>query len=564
MGIWGYSSDAPEVAHHDSGAALIADGRVLAAVNEERFTRNKNEGRWPQASIRYVLDEAALDIKDVALVGMAGLSPLPRAVVMGTELLRAFLRTGSFLPNRWLYALLTAKKLRRVPPAGTRCGVRFVDHHTAHAASAFFTSGFERAAVVTLDGIGDSAWCGGVWRAQGTRLECLRRFTGYASPGLLYSYVTKSFGFRPARHEGKVTGLAAYGDPERLLPEFRGCLSYCNRRLYSDFIPTLFRARVDAEWESSWIDRLLDSHSREDIAAALQRHTEEIVVAIVKDAVEDTGLEDVAVAGGVFANVAVNRKVRENISGRLWIHPNMGDGGLGLGAACFAARTHVSFPDVFLGPSPSPAEEPRPPDFIPKNPARFLAEAVAAGRVVGVVRGRMEYGPRALGHRSIFVKADDASINESLNRRLKRTEFMPFAPIMTETAARRFLRNWNPGDRPSRFMTITYDVTEDCRRAAPAVVHVDGTARPQVVSGDEDPFLKEFLEEYGRLAPGGSGSYGGGAGTEIVVNTSFNVHEEPIVCSVEDALRSLERGAVDLVLTDKGVYGSPAEWEEIS
>jgi len=189
LGIWGYSSDVPDVAHHDSGAAIVAGGRVLAAVNEERITRRKNEGRWPVESIRTVLELANLDPDEIETVALAGLKPLPRAALMIRELAGLARDTGILLPNRWFYALLTAKKLQRQGPHGIPAPVVFAAHHDAHAASAYFTGPFERCAVVTLDGIGDSAHCGAVYRAENGTLTRIRTFTGYASPGILAVFV---------------------------------------------------------------------------------------------------------------------------------------------------------------------------------------------------------------------------------------------------------------------------------------------------------------------------------------------------------------------------------------
>jgi carbamoyltransferase len=551
LGIWGYSSDVPEVAHHDSGAAIVIDGRIVAAMNEERITRRKNEGCWPTASIAAVLELAGLRPNEVEAVAMAGRTPLARAGIMVRELIRNGRRTGHWLPNRWLYALLTAKKIRRHGPAGFSAPVFFIGHHEAHAASAYYTAPFEEGAVVTLDGIGDSAVCGGVWSASSRGLRPIRSFSGYASIGLLYSAVTKAFGFRPARHEGKITGLAARGDASRLIEEFRSRLHYRDRHLESRAVSELFRSRVDADWGTGWIDELLDRHSREDIAAALQLHTEEIAVAIARDALADTGKTNIALAGGVFANVRVNQRIREITPGGIWIHPNMGDGGLAAGAALAIGGGRRPFEDAYLGDEPGPIPE----EMVarlrmqirrgPETPA-LIADAVAKGYIVGRAGGRMEYGPRALGNRTIFASADDPTINTTLNDRLRRTEFMPFAPIMTEAAAAKYLVGWRPEDHASRFMTITYNVTEAAHRDAPAVVHVDGTARPQVVAPRHGQ-LHRILVEYGKRT-----------GKEIMINTSFNIHEEPIVRTAEDALRSLEEGAVDAVAIEETLLAPPA------
>lgn len=553
LGIWGYSSDAPDVLHHDSGAALIVDGVVKAAISEERLTRVKSEGRWPSRSIAEAISIAGIKPSDIDAVALAGMPPLARSRAMLGELWSNYRATGQWLPERWLYAALTAKKLRRKGPVDIGAPVTFVSHHDAHAASAYYTAPFDKCAVVTLDGIGDSTHSGAVYRVESERLVPVRYFSGYASIGIFYSYVTKAFGFRPARHEGKITGLAAHGDSEILINDFRDRLRYENGRLVSDFVPRLFRSGVDALWETSWIDRLMDYHRREDIAAALQRHTEELCAAVVRDATRDTGCENAALAGGVFANVRVNQRVRQAIPGAVWIHPAMGDAGLALGAALHVHGSQVDFQHAYLGSDVGELTS-KPPagtdSWRMENAslvARVIARACRQGRIVGYASGRMEYGPRALGHRTIFASAEDATINDTLNARLRRTEFMPFAPIMTEAAARRFLIDWTQPiveDFASRFMTITYDVTDECRTLCPAIVHVDGTARPQVLPAEAGT-LRDILLEYGKLS-----------GVEVLINTSFNIHEEPIVRTANDAMRSYREGAVDLLVIGNTAYGA--------
>lgn len=556
LGIWGWSSDEPDAPHHDSGAAIVADGRILAAVNEERITRRKCEGRWPEASIEAALRLAGVAEREVGLVALAGRAPVPRAALMTRMVLETARETGVLLSNRLLYAALTAKKIRRLGPPGFAAPTVCVGHHEAHAAAAFFTGPWDTATVVTLDGIGDQAVCGGVWCGARGRLEPLRSFNGHYSPGLLYSFVTRCFGFQPSRHEGKVTGLAAYGDPAACLGDFERLVEYdaARRRPFSRHVPLLLRAGSYDAWRIPLFDEMAERATREEIAAALQRRLEDLAARLVADAVAETGSGRVALAGGVFANVRVNQRIAEipGVEG-VWIHPNMGDGGLAAGAALAAERAAEEsagraprppepLPHVFLGPAYGEAEceaalraagvpFERPPDV-----EAAAAGALAAGRIVGRFAGGMEYGPRALGHRTILASAADRTINDWLNKRLKRTEFMPFAPSLLEEDAPLYLEGWRSDDAAARFMTITYRCTDRARRAAPAVVHVDGTARPHVVRRRDDPAYHRLIETYKGLT-----------GEGILINTSFNVHEEPIVMSPGDAVRSLQRGAVDLL-----------------
>lgn len=559
LGIWGWSSDEPQAEHHDASAAVVRGGEVVAAVAEERITRRKNEGRWPEAAIAEVLRLSGVAPEEIACVALAGRTPLSRAAAMLREVGRAFFRHHVVLGNRVRYALATGKKLRRHGPPEIPAPVVCVPHHLAHAASAYFTAPFPEATVLTLDGIGDSAECGGVFVGTAGTLRPVRYFSGYDSPGILYAYFTRCFGFRPARHEGKVLGLSARGDPERLAAEFTRLLSYDERTggPRSPFVARLFRAGTEADWNGSFLGRfdrslsgLLDRGRREDIAAALQRTVEGVVEKIAARAVRDAGIPRLALAGGVFANVRINQILREHVAREIWIHPAMGDAGLAAGAALWAAARAARargtllrprpMPDVFLGTEIGEADAESAlraagvPFERPADLPERVAQAILSRRIVGWARGRMEYGPRALGHRTILAAADDPRVNDELNRRLRRNDFMPFAPVLPEETAPRLLEGWRYRDAPSRFMTITYHVTDEAKKRIPAAVHVDGTVRPQVLARATEPDLHEVLARVLRRS-----------GMPALINTSFNIHEEPIVRTAEDAVRAARAGAVD-------------------
>lgn len=554
LGIWGYSADSPANAH-DSGAAVIRDGRILSAVSEERFSRRKIDGRYPFEAIRQALRLAGVTPAQIDQIALAGLSPRRRALKMLKYIWKTYSETGILMPNRILYALLTAKKIRRTVPAELH-GKKIVcvDHHLAHAASAYYTCPWEDATVVTLDGIGDSATCGMVCKGVQGGLHQLFECNGYYSPGIFYSFITKRFGFSVSKHEGKITGLAAYGNADAAYGRIGDIITYRADRhdFYSDYVPKLFQVQTYVDWELPVIDELLDEVAREDVAAALQRLTEEVVCAYVRDAVALSGIPRVVLSGGVFANVKVNQRVRElECVEDVYVHPNMGDGGLSVGAAlCLWANARkdpnkTTLPNfletVYLGPSFSDDEirsalnehgvSYRRSECVEEEIARWVFQ----NRIVGRFAGRMEYGPRALGNRSILAAPVDKGINDWLNQRLKRTEFMPFAPSILEEDAAEFLAGWKPSQAAARFMTMTYDVLELGRRT-PAVVHVDNTARPQVVRRQDNPSFHRIISEYKKLS-----------GLPLLINTSFNVHEEPIVCTPEDAIRSFLAGSVDVL-----------------
>ena len=375
------------------------------------------------------------------------------------------------------------------------------------------------------------------------------------SPGILYSFITKAFGFRPARHEGKITGLAAYGDPDTCVADFRALLGYdaSRHRFFSRHIPTLFRPGSEDLWSIPLISDLLNRLEHKDIAAGLQQVLEETVVSMVRDALDQTGIRDVALAGGVFANVKLNQRIREiDGIGDIYVHPGMGDEGLMVGAAYLGEQWLSGARDqkaersvlehVYLGPEPDD-------DLIREAAAREglqakpvdsiedrIAELLSEGKVVGRFTGKMEYGPRALGNRSILADPTDPAINAWLNKKLKRTEFMPFAPSIMEDYAADYLVGWQANQTPSRYMTMTYDVFAERQEDCKAVVHVDGTARPQVVRRQDNPSFHRILEAYRERT-----------GLPLLVNTSFNIHEEPIVCTAEDAVRAYVAGSVDIL-----------------
>jgi carbamoyltransferase len=351
--------------------------------------------------------------------------------------------------------------------------------------------------------------------------------SGLAAVNTFYSRVTEHLGFTPLRHEGKVTGLAAYATaPEALLAHLRTKLRVEDGR----FVRENYALPVDRGFF-----RALDRWSREEVAAGAQQVLEEAVVAWVRHRVTQTGVSDVSLAGGLYGNVKLNQRIAAmpEVSS-LWVFPNMGDGGLATGAALLSAgATPRALEDVFLGPAYDEAAmgdalrglgATRPADAVAEVAARL-----AAGEVVARFSGAMEYGPRALGNRSILARPDDPAINATLNARLRRSEFMPFAPMIRAEDAPALLRGFEKAPDAARFMTVCFDGTDTLKRLAPAAVHVDGTVRPQVIH-PRDTELYRLLT----LVPG-----------HVLLNTSFNLHEEPIVCTPADAVRAWAEGRLD-------------------
>ena len=540
--------------NHDASAALVVDGELVAAVGQERIDRNKNSSLFPWDAMDEVLRIGGVAPGEVDRVVFGShftpstalrrfphthqsakrrggqFSPLLNAYV----LYQVALRTS----GTWEAEARASRRLlaRRMRPYGYRAPVTTLDHHLGHAASAYLCQPRDPALVITVDAMGDGTSVT-VATARDGKLDLLYRQSGLAAINTYYSRVTEYLGFRPLRHEGKVTGLAAYVEPPP-----RALMEHFRKELH--FTGVGFSLKNYARWprRDDPFHRFLEGFSREEIASACQRNLELQVCRFVRTWVRRTGIRDLAVAGGLFANVKLNQRIHE-LDGvdSFFVYPNMGDGGLAAGAALLVAGASPgTLRDVYLGPEygETECEEAlrreglafgRPPDL-----AHQVAGLLADSRVVARFDGRMEWGPRALGNRTILYRPDDPSVNDWLNERLGRTEFMPFAPVTLRNHAHRCYRQLEGARDAARFMTVCFDCTEWMRKVSPGVVHVDGTARPQLISRDDNPGYHDIVEAY-RLR----------TGNPSVINTSFNMHEEPIVRSPRDAVRAFVAGHLD-------------------
>lgn len=589
LGLHGFSADS-ERQMHDAGVCLVVDGEVVAAIDEERLSRVKRDGRFPVLAFHEALRIAGLDAAQVTDVAFVDRRSPWQTVQVVRYALDAFLRSRV---QPWSYLAFWARharEIRRIPPDGVTSGrTSYLEHHRCHAASAYFTGPWENATVVTLDGMGDFSIGGSVSAGHDGKLDLLRRSNGYFSPGHFYMVVTEYLGFTPGRHEGKITGLAAHGDPdhayasmEQIIQYRPGGLDFVAGPVAREFFQVIRGRpnRRDAQWRPPGgssgrhaaqglpgyrpdnhiglheFRRLWAGFSREDIAAAAQKRFEDVIAAYVSDAIRLVGSNHLAVAGGCFANVRLNQRLAElpEVDG-IHVHPNMGDGGLSVGAALLRhhekrARDrkvyrHRTWRNVYLGPEyteESIADAMEKSGLTSKHLTdedlvEQAASALHQGLVIGWFQGRMEYGPRALGHRSLLAAAVDASTPDALNGRLGRTEFMPFAPIIMEEHAREWFPAWRPDHSAARFMTITYEVEPRLAHRVPAVVHVDATARPQVLGPNDDALLHRVLHRYHERT-----------GIPLLINTSFNMHEEPIVCTPADAVSAFCRGAADVLV----------------
>jgi carbamoyltransferase len=531
--------------NHDSGAALCIGGKIVSAASEERFCSVKQTRRFPHQSIDYVLADNRLALKDIDVIALASSmtpltiirlfqgsydrwlsgkhTPSSFSYLLNLQVLYQLASRKSLIGNK-IEAFLSGNLIRQ--RLGFKGRLMVIDHHHAHAASAYYASGFPKALIITMDALGDGL---SLTVSAGRGIEMKRIFSqsGLCSIGIYYSRITDYLGFRPNRHEGKVTGLSAYGDPARTKEIFHRML-HCSDGKFNDINYLMPHGR------DSGIYRELRRFSREDIAAGLQKNLEEEVCKFVSFWMSRSHITDVVLSGGIFANVKLNQRIHEIKNRRVFIFPHMGDGGLAYGAALSVLKpTPRAIGTLYLGPGFSD-EEVRSAIRRSKTKAEHIpdidtavAHLLAEGNLVARFKGRMEYGPRALGNRSILYKADDRSVNKWLNQRLKRTEFMPFAPSTLVEHAKRCYHNLGGAEEAARFMTMTFDCTAYMRKTSPAVVHVDGTARPQLVSAEDNPGYHRILSEYHRLT-----------GMPTILNTSFNMHEEPIVCTPDDAIRA--------------------------
>ncbi len=565
--------------YHDSAAALVEDGRIVAAAQEERFTRKKHDARFPKHAIEYCLAEAGIRLDQVDHVAFYDKPFLKFERLLETYLAfapRGF-RSFSMAIPVWLKEKLFQKSLlvrelkAFAPDYDWDQRLLFAEHHQSHAASAFFASPFDEAVVLTMDGVGEWATTSlGV--GSGNRLEMLREIHFPHSLGLLYSAFTYYTGFKVNSGEYKVMGLAPYGEPKHaqlildrlvdLKPDgsFRLDLSYFN---YCTGL-TMTNERFDALFGGPprGPDQLLTQHHM-DLAASIQAVTDEVVLRLTRSAVTATGRENLCLAGGVALNCVANGKVwRDGRVKGLWVQPAAGDAGGALGAALCGYHLFRGQPrsvsgqldamqGAYLGPAFPQAEiEAR----LGAAGARFsvlgeralidtAVDALADGRALGWFQGRMEFGPRALGARSILGDARSPSMQSVLNLKVKyRESFRPFAP----SVLREDLEEWFDLDTDSPYMLLVADVAKRHRRemtsaeqalfgidklnvprsSIPAVTHVDYSARIQTVHRETNPRYHALIEAFRART-----------GCPVIVNTSFNVRGEPIVCTPEDAFR---------------------------
>ncbi len=520
----------------------------MFAVAEERLCRTKYAGGFPTMAVQACLDSEQLDITDIDVVLPANrhhfLPRLTRKMLPTKEhdyfgaLHKSYLYLQSAMARgravAWATERLSGMLLKRRFPQLAP----FVDHHTAHAYSAYLTSGFKDCVAVTADNMGDG-FSSKVFQCRGGLCEFQYGSTARHSPGQFYGEIAQLLGYHNLM-AGKVTGLAAYGDPTPAYGLMEELFSLNKERTHFVTPDLMWRSKKRGPYKA------LSTMKPEDVAAAAQKRLEDVMVEYVANATKTLGLQDVVLAGGTFANVVVNQRIRQLPNVRnVYIHPAMTDQGISMGAGLAhlaeqGMATNKRLQSVYLGPTilesemEEAIEEAGLPSSRPSNFAAAVADELVAGRVVVRVDGRMEYGPRALGNRTIMYKTDDPSVNHWLNAKLNRTEFMPFAPVTLADQALHCYEDMSGGELAARYMTMTFHVTDQMKEQSPGVVHLDGTARPQIIHEEDNPgyhaILCEFFER---------------TGTPSLINTSFNMHKEPIVCTAQDAVRAFVASGLD-------------------
>ncbi len=577
--------------YHDSAAALLQDEDIVAAAQEERFTRKKHDPSFPVHAISYVLEEGGVDLDEVDYVAFYDkpflkferlletyLATAPSGFASFRKAMPVWLREKLFLKD------LLVRELKQISSASYSDRLLFAEHHVSHAASAFYPSPFDEAVVLTLDGVGEWA-TGTVAIGKGRELEMRKELRFPHSLGLLYSAFTYYTGFKVNSGEYKLMGLAPYGEPkfaETILTHlidlkddgsFKMDQSYFNYMTGLTMTNRKFDELFGQPARKPESELLTQFHM--DIAASIQTVTEEIILRMTRALAAEYGIPNLCLAGGVALNCVANGKIlRDGAFRDIWIQPAAGDAGGAVGAALSAWHGELGndrtagltdrMRGAYLGPSFSNGAVEK---ELSDAGAKFrrcgteevvdkAANALAASKAVGWFQGRMEFGPRALGARSILGDPRSPSMQKTLNLKVKfRESFRPFAP----SVLREDVNQWFDLDYDSPYMLLVADVREEIRREMtaderklfgieklnikrsdiPAVTHVDYSARVQTVERETNPRYHDLIRRFKELT-----------GCPVVVNTSFNVRGEPIVCTPTDAFRCFMGTDIDVLVIE--------------
>ena len=556
--------------YHDASCALLKDGVIVAAAEEERFTRRKHDTSFPVNAVNYCLRSQNITIKDVDYVGFYEKPLLKFERVLHQHLqsfplsFKTFLSSMPSWINEKLRVLSAVRKKLKY-----KGDVLFLNHHMAHAASSFLVSPFKKAAILTVDGVGE--WTTTTYGVgEGNDIRLMKEIRFPHSIGLLYSTITAYLGFSVNNSEYKVMGLAPYGDMNlktnpyyeklRKVVDIKEDGSY---RLdmkyfvfhYADRMPSKKLCELLGGPVAKRGSVVTDRHK--DIAAAVQLVTEEILVRMLNHVREVTKCDNIVLGGGVALNSVFNGKILRNTDfKKIWIQPNASDGGTSMGVASYVYHTilghkrNYELKDAYLGPGFSHEEIK---SFLDDAGIKYsvfksdsdivktVARMVYENGVVGWFQNRMEWGPRALGARSILANPCNPKAKELLNSKVKhREKFRPFAPVVCEDDALEYFDCDKPVPEPTDFMLMVYPVVKKWRKKIPSVTHVDGSGRLQTIRRSQNALYYDVIKEFGRLS-----------GIPILINTSFNIRGEPIVCTPQDAYKCMMGTGIDCLVMDR-------------
>jgi carbamoyltransferase len=548
----------------------LKDGKIVAAAQEERFTRKKHDTSFPKNAVNFCLKSQNITIDDIDNIGFYEKPFLKFERLLSQHLEMFPLSMKTFLSSipSWINEKLrVTKKIKK--SLDYKGDIMFIEHHLAHAASTFLISPFDEASIVTVDGVGE--WTTTAYgHGKGNDIHLKKEIKLPNSLGLLYSTVTAYLGFKVNNSEYKVMGLSPYGvmDKEkneyykklRKVIELKEDGSYDLDMSYFVFH---YKDRMPSKKMCKLLDGPIRKHDEEltqrhkDIAAALQMVYEEALFNILNHVYEEQKTPNLILAGGCGLNSVANGKIMRNTPFRnIWMQPDPGDGGTSLGAAAYIYFTILGKPrnfvlkDAFLGPSYT-TEEVK--EVLDKNNIKYTefkdkeekiqktAKLISEDNVIGWFQGRMEWGPRALGSRSILSNPTNPKMQEILNLKVKhREKFRPFAPVVCDDDALEYFECDTPIPDPTDFMLMVYPIKEEFHKKIPAVTHVDGSGRLQSIRKHQNPDYYDLIKEFGKIT-----------GIPILINTSFNIRGEPIVCAPYDAYKCMMGTGIDYLVMDR-------------
>lgn len=564
---------------HDSGVSLLKEGKIISAINEERLSRVKMDERTPFLSLKETIEKNKVNPAEIEYVVFSGFSPgIKKIWGFQTQQLAPNIQTGFYMIMdkikkngiiNGIYresGLYQAKKaidiakeqkglIKYLKSQGFVGKIRYVEHNLCHLASVYYTSGWKEP-ILCINTEGSSfynsqeiAFC------ENGKIKIVAKTKWPNSAGQFYRLITQILGFKPRKHAGKITGLAAFGDYKKNLSQVKGLLKVSNLELKMS--SDVYRLRDEYENTGKIPTFFGEEPKREDLAAAFQYVLEKRIVSIVRNAIKKFKRKykvekvKIGLVGGVHANVKLNQRINElDEVDEIWVYPAMGDAGQAAGAALYhyysleqnESRAGFRLEDVYLGPEFGEKEielalEKTNMEYVKeRNVEKKVAGLITENKIIALFQGRMEYGPRALGNRSILYNPEDKSVNNWLNKQLNRTEFMPFAPVTLWEKAETCYPKIK-SKHSAEFMTVAFDVSEEMKITQPAVVHIDNTARPQLIKRKTNKTYYDILKNFYNQK-----------GIPSIVNTSFNMHEEPIVCTPLEAINSFQQGNLDVLV----------------